>query len=129
MSTLKIPVVGKDGKTLTPCTTAKARKLLCDGVAEKKWNKPRIFHIQMLVGKRRRTSKMHLSLDNSSKVDGVAIVSKKKVLRTRMLEFPKGVAKGWSREGDRGVLEGTENTEEDIVGSATESVRAEGFCE
>lgn len=36
MPTRRVPVVSKSGKPLTPCTPAKARKLLFGGVARKR---------------------------------------------------------------------------------------------
>jgi len=93
MSTLKISVVGKDGTPLTPCTPAKARKLLGGGVAEKKWSKLGIFYIQMRVETREYTPDVCLELDPGAKFDGVAVVSKVGVLQTGMLELPKGITK------------------------------------
>ena len=93
MSTLRIPVVSRSGKALTPCTPAKARKLISGGVAEKKWSRLGIFYIRMLVETREYTPELCLGLDPGSKFDGVAVVSGEEVLLTGMLELPKGVTK------------------------------------
>ncbi len=90
--TLKVPVVGIDGKPLMPTTPQRARKLLKDGVAEKQWNKLGQFYIQMLrqvgIGKQL----VCLAEDPGSKWDGVAVVSKELVLTCGMLVLPSKVA-------------------------------------
>jgi hypothetical protein len=59
MPTKRVPVVGKDGTPLTPCTPAKARKLIEGGVAKKRWSKFGILYIQMLVDTRKDGSGKH----------------------------------------------------------------------
>lgn len=93
MPTKRVPVVGKDGAPLTPCTPSKARKLIKGGVAEKKWNKLGIFYIQMLVDTRKETPEMCLGMDPGSKFDGYAVVSEKEIQQTGMSILPKMVRK------------------------------------
>jgi len=93
MPTKRVPVVGKDGTPLTPCTPTKARKLISGGVAEKKWNKLGIFYIQMLVDTRKETPEMCLGIDPGSKFDGYAIVSEQEIQQTGMAILPKMVRK------------------------------------
>lgn len=93
MPTKRIPVVGKDGKPLTPCTPTKVRKLIEGGVAEKKWSKLGIFYIQMLEDTRNKTPEMCLGIDPGSKFDGYAVVSEKEIQQTGMSILPKLVKK------------------------------------
>ena len=93
MPTKRVPVVGKDGTPLTPCTPTKARKLISGGVAEKKWNKLGIFYIQMLVDTRKETPEMCLGIDPGSKFDGYAVVSEQEIQQTGMAILPKMVRK------------------------------------
>lgn len=93
MPTKRIPVVGKDGKPLTPCTPTKVRKLVEGGVAEKKWSKIGIFYIQMLIETREETPEMCLGIDPGSKFDGYAVVSEKEIQQTGMSILPKMVKK------------------------------------
>ncbi|MHA1305505.1 MAG: RRXRR domain-containing protein [Candidatus Heimdallarchaeaceae archaeon] len=89
----RVSVVGKDETPLTPCTPAKARKLIKGGVAKKKWSKLGIFYIQMLVDTRKETPKMCLGIDPGSKFDGYAVVSEKEIQQTGMAILPKMVRK------------------------------------
>lgn len=89
----RVPIMSKDGKPLTPCSMAKARRLLKGGVAKKKWNKLGIFYIQLLVDTRKETPKMCIGLDTGSKFDGYAVVSKREVQQTGMAILPKLVCK------------------------------------
>lgn len=76
MSTKKhtVFVLAIDGKPLTPCTPAKARKLLKGNVAKKVWSKFGIFGIQMLVETRRETPQTTVGVDNGTKFEGYAVV-------------------------------------------------------
>jgi hypothetical protein len=87
-----IPVLAVDGKPLTPCKRARARKLLRDGVAKKCWNKLGQFYLKMLAETRCETPEMALGLDPGSRYDGVAVASESKVQTTAMLELPTGIA-------------------------------------
>ena len=89
MPTKRVPVVGKDGTPLTPCTPTKARKMISGGVAEKKWSKLGIFYIQMLVDTRKETPKMCIGIDPGSKFDGYAVVSEEEIQQTGMAILPK----------------------------------------
>jgi hypothetical protein len=91
MPTKSIPVVGKDGTPLTPCTPTKARKLIAGGVAKKQWNKLGIFYIQMLVDTRKKVPEMCIGIDPGSKFDGYAVVSEKEIQQTGMAILPKMV--------------------------------------
>jgi hypothetical protein len=93
MPTKRVPVVAKDGTPLTPCTPAKARKLIAGGVAKKKWSKLGIFYIQMLVDTRKETPEMCLGIDPGSKYDGYAVVSEKEIQQTGMSILPRMVRK------------------------------------
>lgn len=93
MPTKRIPVVGKDGRPLTPCTPTKARKLIEGGVAVKKWSKLGIFYIQMLEDTRKEVPEMSLGIDPGSKFDGYAVVSKEEIQQTGMSILPKMVKK------------------------------------
>ena len=90
--TLKVPVVGIDGKPLMPTTPQRARKLLKDGVAEKRWNKLGQFYIQMLRRVGIEKQPVCLAEDPGSKWDGVTVVSKESVLTCAMLVLPSKVA-------------------------------------
>ena len=59
-------VLAKDGRPLTPCTPAKARKLLRGGVAKPIWSRFGTFGIQMLVETRRETPETTLGVDTVS---------------------------------------------------------------
>lgn len=91
MPTKRVPVVGKNGAPLTPCTPTKARKLIEGGVAKKKWSKLGIFCIQMLIDTRKETPEMCLGIDPGSKFDGYAVVSEKEIQQTGMSILPKMV--------------------------------------
>ena len=85
--------MGKDGTPLTPCTPARARKLIENSVAKKKWSKLGIFYIQMLVDTRKETPEMCVGIDPGSKFDGYAVVSEKEIQQTGMAILPKMVRK------------------------------------
>ena len=76
MSTKKhtVFVLAKDGQPLTPCTPAKARKLLKGRVAKPVWSRFGTFGIQMLVDTRRETPETTLGVDTGSKFEGYAVV-------------------------------------------------------
>jgi hypothetical protein len=74
MSAHAIFVLDIEGKSLTPTTPAKARKLLRGGVAKKVWSKFGTFGIQMLVETRREAPETALGVDTGSKFEGYAVV-------------------------------------------------------
>ena len=90
--TLKVPVVDIDGKPLMPTTPKRTRKLLKDGIAEKRWNKLGQFYLQMLRQVGTEKQSIHLAIDPGSKWDGVAVVSNRGVLTCGMLVLPSKVA-------------------------------------
>jgi hypothetical protein len=67
-------VLAIDGEPLTPCTPAKARKLMRGGVAKPVWSKFNTFGIQMLVETRRETPQTTVGVDNGTKFEGYAVV-------------------------------------------------------
>jgi hypothetical protein len=87
-----IPVVSIAGKPLTPCTCTKARKLLRDGGAIKRWSKTGIFYIQLTSQTREFTPDMSLALDPGSKWSGVDVSSEKYRQVCGMIEMPKGIS-------------------------------------
>jgi len=92
----RIPVVSASGQPLMPCKPSKARKLMQEGKAIGKWSKLGIFYIQLTFDPAsipNQHQRVVLGLDPGSKFDGIAVVSKKSVLQTGMLELPKGIAK------------------------------------
>ena len=91
----KVPVISANGKPLMPCRESKARKLLNDGDATKKWNKLGIFYIQLNFDPKseiNRNQKIIIGIDPGSKYDGYAITSKV-VNMTGMTELPTGISK------------------------------------
>ncbi|HBE44830.1 MAG TPA: hypothetical protein DDW17_05085 [Deltaproteobacteria bacterium] len=89
----RVPVVSVDGNPLMPTTPAKARKLIKGKQAIGKWSKLGIFYIQMQRPVGDRTQEVAFGLDPGSKFEGVAVVSKEKVLQTGMNILPKGIVK------------------------------------
>lgn len=97
----RIPVVGIDGEPLMPTTPTRARNLLKGGQAVKAWSKLGIFYIQMIRPVGTETQDVVLGLDPGSKFDGVAVVSKRVVLQTGMLELPKGIIRKLQRRREQ----------------------------
>lgn len=91
--TLRVPVVGVDGKPLMSTTSQRARRLLRNGLAEKHWNRLGQFYIQLLKPTNTATQTICLAVDPGSKWDGIALLSKKHVLTSGMLVLPSKVAK------------------------------------
>lgn len=90
----RVPVQSKNGKPLMPCRPTKARKLLRDRKAIKKWSKLGIFYIQLCfepVSEPNKNQIVVLGLDPGSKFDGYT-VSSKTVNVTGMSELPSGIA-------------------------------------
>jgi len=91
---VRVPVVSKSGKPLMPCQSSKARKLLKRGLAKKAWSKLGVFYIQLTFDPQSehiKNQRVCLGLDVGSKFEGVALVSRKTVLLTGMIELPKGI--------------------------------------
>ena len=90
----RVPVQNKSGKPLMPCKPTKARKLLRDGKAVKKWSKLGIFYIQLCFdpeSEQNKNQTVVLGLDPGSKFDGYSVTSKT-VNVTGMSELPSGIA-------------------------------------
>ena len=91
----RIPVVSVDGTPLMPCRPSKARKLLKNGLAEKRWNKLSQFYLQLKFQPKSELNvnqQVCLAVDPGSKWDGIAIVSRKGVLTCGMLVLLSKVA-------------------------------------
>lgn len=67
-------VLNKKGRSLTPTTPAKARKLLTAGVAIKCWSKFSTFGIQLTTDSRVETPITALGVDNGTRFEGYSIV-------------------------------------------------------
>lgn len=67
-------VLGQDGKSLTPTTPAKARKMIRAGVAKKSWSKFGTFGVQMLAATRTETPDAVVGNDWGTKFDGYSVV-------------------------------------------------------
>lgn len=89
----RVPVQSKSGKPLMPCKPTKARKLLRDRKAVKKWSKLGIFYIQLNFDHKSEPNKNQtvvLGLDPGSKFDGYSVTSKT-INLTGMSELPSGI--------------------------------------
>jgi hypothetical protein len=90
----RIPVISADGTPLMPCKPAKARKLLRDGKAVKKWSKLGMFSIQLKFNPRQPAMQpLAVGVDSGSKFEGFSVVGKKDTVLNIMLE-----AVGWVRK-------------------------------
>ncbi|GEM_PF-372407 len=90
----RIPVLSKSGTPLMPCKPAKARKLLEQGKAIKKWSKLGIFYIQLTfdpTSEPNKDQKVTIGIDPGSKFDGYAVTTKT-VNLTGMSVLPSGIA-------------------------------------
>jgi len=101
---MRVPVVSKDGKTLMPTTPAKCRKMLEDGVAEKKWTKEGVFYIWILIKVGDEKQEMALGIDPGSSYDGYCVSGTKEVALVGMAVLPRRVHK---RMGTRRMLRRT----------------------
>lgn len=88
MSVNRVFVLGIDGKPLTPCKPAKAKKLLIGCVAKVVWNKFGLFGIQMLVNTRKEVPKTVLGIDNGTKFEGYSLICDKENLVNVMWLLP-----------------------------------------
>jgi len=89
----RVPVVSVDGKPLMPTKASRARRWIKEGKAIPKWSKLGIFYVQLTKPAGTNTQEITLGLDPGSKFDGIALVSKKHVLLTGMIELPQHIAK------------------------------------
>lgn len=90
---MRVPVVSKGGEALMPTTPARCRKMLEDGVAEKKWTKEGVFYIQMFIEVGDEKQEMALGIDPGSKYDGYCISGTEEVALMGMAVLPSGVHK------------------------------------
>lgn len=93
IKTTLVPVVSITGKPLIPCTCTKARKLLKNGAAIKRFSKVGIFYIQLTTKTREYVPRMSLAIDPGSKWSGLDISSEKYRQICGMLEMPNGISK------------------------------------
>ena len=71
----RVPTVSADGTPLMPCRPAKARKLLRNGRAVRKWSKLGVFYIQLRFNpKEPATQPLAVGVDPGSKFEAVSIV-------------------------------------------------------
>lgn len=84
----RIFVLSQSGKSLTPCKSQRARKMVIDGVARVVWNKFGQFGIQMLVETREFVPKVVLGQDWGSKFEGYSLVSGSENILNVMLKLP-----------------------------------------
>jgi len=92
---MDVPVVSASGTPLMPCRSSKARKLLERNLAEKCWNRLGQFYLCLKFDSQSEPNKNQqvcLAVGTGSKWDGMAVVTKKKVLTTAELVLPKGIA-------------------------------------
>ena len=75
LSAHSVFVIGAQGRPLAPTTPARARKLLEQGQAEKRWSKFGTFGIQMIVPTRTETPPTVMGYDGGTKFEGIAVVS------------------------------------------------------
>lgn len=88
-----VPVVHKDGTPLMPCKPNRARKLIKDGAATKKWTKTGIFYIQLTTPTSKNTQPMTLGIDPGANYDGICISTKKQMQMSGMLIVKNRIAK------------------------------------
>ncbi|MFX0088806.1 MAG: RRXRR domain-containing protein [Candidatus Hodarchaeota archaeon] len=89
----RVPVVGADHKPRMPTKASRARRWIKGGKAVPKWSRLGIFYIQLKKESGNKMQVIVLGLDTGARFDGVAIVSRKEVLQTGMLELPKDVVR------------------------------------
>ena len=80
----RVPVLHKDGTPLMPCKPAKARKLLRDGKAIKRWTKEGVFYIQLTFETSKHTQPMCLGIDPGAKFDGYAVLTDQEIVTSGM---------------------------------------------
>ncbi len=89
-----IPVTSSDGTLLMPCKPTKARKLLRDGKATKKWSKLGIFYIKLnFTPKQPATQPLVVGIDPGSKFEGISIVGTEDTVLNVMSEATTWVKK------------------------------------
>jgi len=90
----RVPVVDKDNKPLMPTKCSKARKLVRDGKAIGKWNKLRVYYIQLTFEPSgSEIQPISCGLDPGKKYAGIGIQSSKVTLFTAHLFLPFDLVK------------------------------------
>lgn len=90
----RVPVISANGTPLMPCKPAKARKLLCNGKAARKWSKLGIFSIQLKFNPKSLTTQpLAIGIDSGSKFEGYSIVGTKDTVLNIMSEATDWVKK------------------------------------
>jgi len=92
---MDVPVISATGKPLMPCKPSKARKLLERKLAEKCWSRLGQFYLKLRFDtKSPLNNGQHvcLAVDTGSRWDGIAVVTKERVLTTAELVLPRGIA-------------------------------------
>jgi hypothetical protein len=78
-----------------PCRPSKARKLLERSLAEKHWSRLGQFYLRLKFDPKSPLNKSQpvcLAVDTGSRWDGMAVVTKERVLTTAELVLPRGIA-------------------------------------
>ena len=90
----RVPVVSADGTPLMPCKPAKARKLLRDGKALKRWNRLGIFYVRLNFDpKKPAYQPIAIGIDPGSKFEGFSVVGTKDTVHNIMSEAVDWVKK------------------------------------
>lgn len=89
----KVPVVHIDGTPLMPCSPSKARKLLNNGGAIKKWTKTGVFYIQLTTPTSKNTQSLVLGFDPGAKYDGFCVASEQQMQSSGMLVVDNRIVK------------------------------------
>lgn len=90
----RVPVVSANGTPLMPCKPAKARKLLRDGKAIKKWSKLGIFYLRLNFNPANPTTQpLVVGVDPGSKFEGFSVVGTQDTVLNSMSEAVTWVKK------------------------------------
>ena len=84
----RVPVLHRDRTPLMPCKPAKARKLIRDGKAIKRWTREGVFYIQLTFETSKDTQPMCLGIDPGSKYDGYAVLTDQEIVTSAMAILP-----------------------------------------
>jgi RRXRR protein len=83
-----VPVIGQDGKPLTPTTPARARKLVRAGQARPYWTKLNTYAIRMIVPTRKNTPRCGVGVDHGHAHEGYAVVCGQENVLAIKLDLP-----------------------------------------
>lgn len=81
-------VLAVDGKSLTPTTPAKARKLLQGGAAKKVWSKFNTFGVQLVEPSRTEIPATSLGYDGGTKFEGFSVIVGEENVLNIKLDLP-----------------------------------------